>query len=116
MFCSNCGTKIADDAKFCYNCGTPVATPVTAPSVSDTETVYPVQTPVQPAIQEFPQESFPQIPQGTIFPNGYSPAAFAAQSTDQAENTTAARTPEPETSQTYVPLLKLFPKLLFSLW
>ena len=24
MFCSNCGTKIADNANFCFNCGSPV--------------------------------------------------------------------------------------------
>src|SRR3954465_13079340 len=25
VFCTNCGTQLADDAKFCPNCGQPVA-------------------------------------------------------------------------------------------
>ena len=39
MYCSRCGTKNADEAKFCQNCGAPLtstvspATPVTPPAV-----------------------------------------------------------------------------------
>lgn len=34
MFCSNCGTKLADNAKFCSNCGTPVQQPTSQPASS----------------------------------------------------------------------------------
>lgn len=39
-FCSNCGTKLEDSAKFCPSCGTPAGggTP-TAPSAQATEKV-----------------------------------------------------------------------------
>ena len=45
LFCSNCGTKLNEGAKFCHGCGSPVgASPVTAP----------VEPPVVPTIN--PQE------------------------------------------------------------
>ena len=56
MFCRNCGTAVADDAKFCANCGTPVAAPV-APAAP----AAPVQeAPVQQApVQETPAQQAP---------------------------------------------------------
>jgi len=42
MFCSKCGTQIAQGAAFCPNCGTPAGTPVSG--------VY-VAPPVQPVAQ-----------------------------------------------------------------
>lgn len=32
MFCSNCGTKLPDDARFCVNCGNPMASAPAAPA------------------------------------------------------------------------------------
>ncbi len=53
MFCSNCGQKLSDEAKFCPNCGTPVralTTPVTSvpetdlqPDIQASEPVLPVE-------------------------------------------------------------------------
>lgn len=34
MYCSNCGTKLADNAKFCSNCGTPVQQTTSQPASS----------------------------------------------------------------------------------
>lgn len=46
MFCSNCGNKLNDDAKFCPSCGTKVAQPAQPQSAPQAE---PVQTPPQAA-------------------------------------------------------------------
>ena len=35
MYCKNCGSEIAEDAKFCSNCGTPVEVPVQPVSAAD---------------------------------------------------------------------------------
>ena len=84
MFCSNCGTKIDDNAKFCMNCGAKVisAANVQAPSVSSTDTVYPVQ----PVPAQTAQSDQTYMPQGTIFPMGYSPAKEAAKAAAATEN------------------------------
>ena len=55
MFCSNCGKKLPDDAKFCSGCGTPVS-----PAVPDDADSTPVQPPVEEPVSE-PAE--PQSPQ-----------------------------------------------------
>ena len=98
MFCSNCGTKLDDDAKFCYNRGTQVASPTATPSVSETETVYPVQAPEQPAPVQTTQPDQTYIPQGTIFPTGYSPAEEAAKATATVE--TPAQVPQQPVAET----------------
>ena len=117
MYCSNCGTKIDDDAKFCLNCGAKAAASVAAPSVSSVETVYPVQPvaqpePVQtaqPVVQTEPvqtaqpvaqtvpvqttQPSGQYYPQPTIFPQGYDPASPTMPPYTQAETPAAAEAP-----------------------
>lgn len=95
MFCSNCGTKIDDNAKFCLNCGAKVMPVASVPSVSDTETVYPVQTPDQPAPAQPAQPEPSFMPQGTIFPMGYDPA-------EEATKTFAESTPSQVPQQTPV--------------
>ena len=45
MYCRNCGTALADDAKFCLNCGTPTA-PV---SQAAPQPPAPEAAPAQPA-------------------------------------------------------------------
>ncbi len=51
MFCSNCGAKLDDNAKFCLNCGVKIATetPAAAPVVT------PVVPPVAPEITPTPE-------------------------------------------------------------
>jgi tetratricopeptide (TPR) repeat protein len=54
MFCSNCGAKLADNARFCMNCGKPVTSFVASPTIPYSENntaAAPVQTPAtaQPA-------------------------------------------------------------------
>jgi len=44
MFCSKCGTQLADDAAFCTNCGQPTQPTAAPPPLSD-----PSPTPVAPA-------------------------------------------------------------------
>ncbi len=63
MFCQNCGTQNADEARFCANCGSPMDEEELNP-VGETEvlTPEPVFAPVEeePMIEE-PVEAFPQV-------------------------------------------------------
>ena len=79
MFCSNCGTKLQDGAKFCHNCGAPVifnAAPV--------EAVFTEDAPV-----EIPEPSFSApvyTPSETLTPDTCIPEpAFAAPEFTPAE-------------------------------
>ena len=49
MFCSNCGAKLADNARFCMNCGKPVTSFVASPTIPYTEGNAPA-TPVQASV------------------------------------------------------------------
>lgn len=52
MFCSNCGNKLDDNAKFCPNCGSPVGTvPQSNPASNAT-----VEGAVAPTIPNYPME------------------------------------------------------------
>lgn len=51
MFCSKCGTKLNESAKFCGNCGTAV--------VAETEAKLPVEENVSPTIAEKINDEFP---------------------------------------------------------
>ena len=83
MYCSHCGAKLADDAKFCNECGAKLASPASpaVPSVSPaTPPVSPSAPPASVAAQTgFPQGSYPP-PQGG-YPQGQPgyPAPRAAQ-------------------------------------
>ena len=44
MFCTNCGAKLSDDAKFCLNCGAKIDAPTPA--------AEPVPVPVAPVVEE----------------------------------------------------------------
>lgn len=83
MYCSHCGAKLADDAKFCNECGAKLASPVSPPVPSAspaTPPVSPAAPPVSAAAQTgFPQGSYPP-PQGG-YPQGQPgyPAPGAAQ-------------------------------------
>ena len=108
MFCSNCGTKIDDNAKFCLNCGAKVMPVASVPSVSDTETVYPVQTPDQPAPAQPAQPDQNFMPQGTIFPMGYDSAEEATKTVaesapSQVPQQTPVSVPQAMAQETAVP-------------
>ncbi len=83
MYCSHCGAKLADDAKFCNECGAKLASPASPPVPSAspaTPPVSPAAPPVSAAAQTgFPQGSYPP-PQGG-YPQGQPgyPAPGAAQ-------------------------------------
>ncbi|MBR4928850.1 MAG: zinc-ribbon domain-containing protein [Oscillospiraceae bacterium] len=103
MFCSNCGTKLQEGAKFCHNCGAPVisnAAPAetaepafTAPVFKPAEpdiTSAPVQEPVpEPAAEDIPEPSFSApvyTPSETQTPDTCIPEpAFAAPEFTPAE-------------------------------
>lgn len=60
MFCTNCGSKLAENIKFCPQCGTPVegitqggTTPATVPLVTETPTVATAVT-SRPSMPEYP--------------------------------------------------------------
>ena len=61
MFCTECGTKIIEGAKFCYNCGAPVVPvpeetqAVQGPTVSQT-----AQGPQEAKVSQEPRESQPE--------------------------------------------------------
>lgn len=60
VFCTNCGTQVADGVKFCTSCGTPIA--ATAPSAEQ-----PPVTPPQ-AAQQPPVAASPPIQRPTVAP------------------------------------------------
>ena len=45
MFCTQCGTKLPDDARFCTNCGASVASKAPAPAETQTAEPVPAQAP-----------------------------------------------------------------------
>lgn len=47
VFCTNCGRKLDEDARFCSECGTPVAAPVTEPEVEEIPVVQ-----QEPSVEE----------------------------------------------------------------
>ena len=62
MFCSNCGTKLQDGAKFCHNCGAPVISntapaenviPEAPAQMPEPTFAAPVFTPAEPEIPEY---------------------------------------------------------------
>ena len=57
MFCPNCGTKNADQARFCGSCGKPFAAAAQQPPVQPPP--LPHAAPVQ---QPYPQQTYPQQP------------------------------------------------------
>ncbi|RPI17969.1 MAG: zinc ribbon domain-containing protein, partial [Acidobacteriales bacterium] len=42
-FCTNCGSKLSDDARFCPSCGQPLAGPVAAASAKAEPLDYTIQ-------------------------------------------------------------------------
>ena len=50
MFCSNCGTKNADGAKFCFSCGNPMPTPAPIEKVEEL-VEEPAPAPAEPVIE-----------------------------------------------------------------
>lgn len=52
MFCSNCGNKLSDGAKFCSECGSPV-NPINNIPTESTASIAPSQTEVRP-MPEYP--------------------------------------------------------------
>ena len=96
MYCSNCGTRIQDGAKFCHNCGAQVvsnassadehitaaasAAPVTEPSfggqIPEPSFAAPQYTPAEPEIHQAPVMDVPQGTYTTSSPyTGASPFA-----------------------------------------
>lgn len=55
MYCRNCGTALADDAKFCLNCGTPTA----SSSQAVPQPPAPEAAPAQPAPEAAPVQPAP---------------------------------------------------------
>ena len=77
MYCSNCGTKLDDNAKFCPNCGTKVVSAETVQAAAEAApTVFPVeQSAAQPDTTTLP-ELDPVLP---------SPAASSADTAEVPE-------------------------------
>lgn len=69
MFCTKCGSQLADDAKFCTGCGAPVEP--AAPAAAPVEPVAaPAAAPVEPAapVAEAPAEDTCTAPEPTFAP------------------------------------------------
>lgn len=61
MFCTNCGTKLPEDASFCMNCGAKVLKPVAAPQETPVEApAVPQPEPIPGPIPEPPAASQPE--------------------------------------------------------
>ena len=80
MYCSNCGAKLDDGAKFCHECGTPVL-PINTPQLPQQEAAPAPQTPAfgmgEPV--SAPSEApVLQMPQGTPASVDPDPAVSAA--------------------------------------
>ena len=62
MFCSQCGTKLGDTAKFCKSCGAPVAAAAASPAVAAPPPVSPPRpvTPPRPGSPPAPGAMFCQ--------------------------------------------------------
>ena len=71
-FCSECGSKIGDNAKFCENCGTPCEPAVNASQPQ------PIPQPVQPPQQSQPWNQPQQPPQWQPPQQAYQPIQQAA--------------------------------------
>ena len=54
MFCTHCGTKLNDDAKFCHRCGAPVIAPQ-APAQNQNPAQFQFQAQAQPLSPAFSQ-------------------------------------------------------------
>ena len=82
MFCTECGTKLVDGAKYCYNCGAAVQAERTVP-----------QEPAKP--QEQPVSEAQSAPEENIM-TGTAAISISKRISDQAESL-AAKYEEPET-------------------
>ena len=70
MFCSECGEKLAEDARFCHNCGVEVETPE-APETGVPEPPEPAPRVPEPAPPPVPQPAYqPALPAPTGAPPG----------------------------------------------
>ena len=66
MFCGNCGTSNADDARFCANCGAPLTQPQPAPQPAPRAVAQPTPEPApQPTPEPAPQPMPQSAPQTT---------------------------------------------------
>ena len=81
-FCTNCGTKLADDAKFCTECGAkveplpsePVTEPVTTPApASDAAPANDYTRPVSDYTYTPPSNGYTPTGQNTASSGSYSP-------------------------------------------
>lgn len=95
MFCSRCGTKLDDNAKFCSSCGSPVAAPapqepVYAAPAEPAQTVY--SAPVEPAQ---PVYSAPVEPAQTAYSAPVESAQPVYSASDQPAQTVYSTPVEP---------------------
>lgn len=121
MFCTNCGAKLQENAKFCIYCGHPVEMDETVPPQvaqstqpipQPTESEPPVQTEDAPASTEQPEESTQQpaeseaseqieeVPASTEQPEASTPQPAESAAPEPTEETPAsAGQPEASASQ-----------------
>ena len=98
-FCSSCGAKNPDGAKFCAGCGQPLSAPAPAPAAAPPKasTAQPPKAPTaqqvaarpKPAVQAPPEEEFSTEPQM----NAAKPPAPAARPAPAAHPAPAAKAP-----------------------
>ncbi len=91
-FCKDCGTALADGAKFCTKCGAAVAGATTAtvntPPIPDPEPVTPAIAPVAPPAATVAPASAPIAP-APIAPAPVAPPAAEPMATVRSQNNTA---------------------------
>ena len=110
MFCTKCGARLNDGARFCGVCGTPVSSPndPVVPGAGTAPASAPAPIPAAPAVQPAPIAVQPAAPQ----PQAPTPASLAQQALPAYVQQVAARlgeTPQivPEL-QTYLFVTKRF--------
>lgn len=133
MFCTNCGAKLQENAKFCIYCGHPVEMDETVPPQvaqstqpipQPTESEPPVQTEDAPASTEQPEESTQQpaeseaseqieeVPASTEQPEASTPQPAESAAPEPTEETPASAgqpeesMPQPAESKTAVETLE----------
>ncbi|MDR3767071.1 MAG: zinc-ribbon domain-containing protein [Butyricicoccus sp.] len=116
MFCTNCGAKLEEDAKFCIYCGQPIekgtqtAAPQVAPQEPQTQDVPTAETIAQPAMTAEPAsqttETAEPTPQATLTVEPAPPVKQSVQTQEPLPVSREESAWEPDESEEIIPLAR----------